>query len=279
MKNKTQIKVSLILAFVFVFTLVGTAGASASGQATVTPVTGDSSFTVSPVAVLQLPGQTTTASGLVVPSGFPAGEKQFEGNGVTVSGLSYGTAKACFPISALNQGWGGKVGYWDGSVWKLLDTTISTPAEGTFSWACANISNNGTYALITWVVDASKLVVTKTKLPECSFAGEYSFNDNYGYVTSESGLYIGIDTPEIVPLGSTVTYKIIQVDPDWDGKILTGMTGSTAVQSIFGSNRAWFSKNILTFDTSQGPALTARFTFVALNCTVDLDYEAFDWKD
>ncbi|MEA5079275.1 MAG: hypothetical protein VB013_11965 [Anaerolineaceae bacterium] len=277
MKSKTRITASIILAVIFILTLVGTAGASTSGQATVTSITGDSSFTVAPVAMLQLPGQTTTSSGLVVPSGFPLGEKQFEGKGVLVSGLSYGTAKACFPISAVNQGWGGKVGYWDGSVWKLLDTTISTPQESATSSACANISNNGTYALITWVVDASKLVVTKTKLPECSFAGDYVFNTNYGYVSDAGGIYLGIDTPEIVPFGSTVTYKIIHVDPDWDGKILSGMTGSTIVQSIYTTNRAWFSKDILTFNTSHGPDLTARFTFIALNCSVDLDFDAYDW--
>jgi hypothetical protein len=277
MKAKTKFALTLVLTLAFVLTLVGTAGASSSGQATVTPITGDSSFTVAPVAVLQLPGQTTTAGGLVVPSGFPAGEKQFEGNGVTISGLSYGTAKACFPISALNQGWGGKVAYWDGSVWKLLDTSISTPAEGTFSWACSTISNNGTYALLTWVVDASKLVVTQTKLTECSFASSLNWEDDYGYFPGIGGIVLSVVLPDIVPFGSPVNYKITKIDPEWKGEILTGMSGSTTVaDNEYIGRSAIFSDTLFSASVYPGPEFSARFTFSSLGCYVDLDFEALE---
>lgn len=272
MKARTRVVLSLILTLAFTLSMVGTAGAASSGNATVTPVSGDAVFSVSAVPLLQLPGQTTTAAGLIVPSGFTLGEKQFDGSGVLVSGLSYGTAKACFPISALNQGWGGKVGYWDGSVWKLLDTSISTPEEGTFSWACANISANGTYALITWVVDASKLVVAKSGLPKCSFAGDFDFEENYGYIFVD-GPSIRLDVPQTVDLGSLVTYQIITVDPSWEGEILTGTTGSTTVQIKHGTPVAWFEDGHLSFSTFPGPAFTARITFHGLGCYVDLDFE------
>ncbi|MEA5079274.1 MAG: hypothetical protein VB013_11960 [Anaerolineaceae bacterium] len=277
MKAKTKFALALVLTLTFVLTLVGTAGASSSGQATVTSISGDSSFTITPVAVLQLPGQTTTAGGLIVPSGFPLGEKQFEGNGVLVSGLSYGTAKACFPISAVNQGWGGKVGYWDGSFWKLLDTSISTPQESATSWACANISNNGTYALLTWVVDASKLVVTKTKLPECSFASSINWEDDYGYFPGDGGAVLSVILPESVPLGTPVDYIITKVDPDWEGEILSGMSGSTtvAINEYLGRS-AIFSDNLFTASVYPGPYFIARFTFPKLGCYMDLDFEALE---
>lgn len=269
MNKKTRFVLSLVLMLTFVLTLVGTASASSGGPATVTPVSGDLVFSVSPVPVEKLPGQTTTAAGLIVPSGFPLGEKQFDGNGVAVSGLSYGTAKACFPISGLNQGWGGKVGYWDGSAWKLLDTNISTPAEGTFSWACANISANGTYALITWVVDASLLPVIK--LTECSFADELYYNETYGYIYAD-GPSIGLDVPDTVPLGITANYKIIYVDPSWEGNILSGTTGSTSVTTSGSRRIAWFTDSTINFSTLPGPMFTARVTFPSLGCYVDLDF-------
>ena len=274
MNKKSSIVFSLVITLALMLTLVGTAAASSSSPATVTPVSGDATFSVTRVPVEQLPGQTTTAAGLIVPSGFPLGEKQFDGDGVAISGLSYGFAKACFPITALNQGWGGKVGYWNGSAWKLLDTSISTPAEGTFSWACATISNNGTYALITWVVDASKLPTQKSS--QCSFANDfYFYNETYGYITSSS-IHIGLNVPDSVALGTPVTYQIINVDPAWDGDILSGTTGSTTVGiSIVGRSAIFFEDDI-TFSDLPGPAFVARYTFPTLGCSVDLPYGPYE---
>jgi len=273
MRSKTKFIFSLVLSLVFVLSLVGTAIAAPGGKATVTPISGDAVFSVTSVPVLKLPGQTTTASGLIVPSGFPLGEKQFDGDGVEISGLSYGTAKACFPITALNQGWGGKVGYWDGNVWKLLDTSISTPEEGTFSWACANISANGTYALITWVVDASKLV-EKSASGVCSFAGGYFYNITYGYI-SFNGLHIGLNVPDSVELGTPVNYEITSYDPDWGGTILTGSTGSTVVGINMVGRSAIFFEDDLTFSKTPPPSFLARFTFPTLGCYVDLPYAPY----
>lgn len=273
MKAKTRFALSMVLTLALVLSLVGTAAAASSGSATVTPISGDAVFTVSSVPVLKLPGQTTTAGGLIVPSGFPLGEKQFDGNGVLVSGLSYGTAKACFPITALNQGWGGKVGYWDGSVWKLLDTSVSTPEEGTFSWACATVSANGTYALITWVVDASKLV-DKSASGVCSFAGGYTYNENYGYVIT-TAIHIGLNVPESVALGTPVTYAITHVDSDSESEITGGTTGSTVVGINMVGRSAIFFEDDLTFSHFPGPAFTVRYTFPTLGCYVDLNYQPF----
>lgn len=135
----------------------GTVSASTGPKPVVTPVSGDQDFTVTYLAIGQLPGSTGGVEGMYLPTGYANGEKQFESMGVAVSGFSYGSATACFPIKGITKGWGGQVGNWDGSQWKLLETTISTPAESEYSYACATIYGNGTYALISWIADASLL--------------------------------------------------------------------------------------------------------------------------
>jgi len=271
MNSKSRVVLSLVLTLLFVSSLVGNASASSGGQATVTPVSGDLVFSVSPVPVVKLPGQTTTAAGLIVPSGFPLGEKQFDGNGVAVSGLSYGTAKACFSISGLNQGWGGKVGYWNGSAWKLLDTSISTPEEGTFSWACANISANGTYALITWVVDASLLPGS------CDFLKNYYiYNETYAYDKND----IWLQVPWDVPFASDVSITIISEDPEWEGPSLVGETASTkVVLNPLNQRSVFFQYYDLNLDELQRPYFTARVTFFDPGCSVDLNFPPFDQVD
>lgn len=271
MNSKSRVVLSLVLSLLFVSSLVGNASASSGGQATVTPVSGDLVFSVSPVPVVKLPGQTTTAAGLIVPSGFPLGEKQFDGNGVAVSGISYGYAKACFPISGLNQGWGGKVGYWDGSAWKLLDTSVTTPEEGTFSWACANISNNGTYALITWVVDASLLPGS------CDFLKNYYiYNETYAYDRND----IWLQVPWDVPFGSNVTVTIISVDPEWEGPSLVGETESTNVVLNPLNQRSVFVQTAnLNLSEVQRPFFTARVTFFDPGCSVDINFPSFIQPD
>jgi hypothetical protein len=275
MLSRSRVVFSVVLAMLVVSALVGTARASSGSQATVTPVSGDSIFAVSPVPVEKLPGQTTTTARLIVPSGFPLGEKQFDGDGVAISGLSYGFAKACFPITALNQGWGGKVGYWNGSAWKLLDTSISTPPDATFSWACANVSENGTYALITWVVDASLLPENKFK--SCSFLNDYYvYNETYAYDRSD----IWLQVPWDVPFGSDVTFTIISVDPEWEGPSLVGVSEDTKVVLNPLNHRAVFIPIAnLYMSEVQRPFFTARVTFFDPGCSVDIYFPSFVQPD
>jgi hypothetical protein len=94
---------------------------------------------------------------MLVPAGFPSGEKQFEGSALKVGDFETGKLNVCFAFTGTSVGWGGKVGYWDGAAWKLLDTAISTPAESQISWACATAAASGEYAFIKWVVDPSLL--------------------------------------------------------------------------------------------------------------------------
>ena len=144
-----------LLVSVFAISLVLMAGSStvlAEGWANpwVTPVSGDLVFTSTAVSPVTLAGAEKADSGLIVPVGFPTGERQFGGNALVVSGFSGGTANACFSFPTYRYGWRGGVYEWTGSKWMALPTTIGNPEakEGAPSTACATIYGSGTYALI-----------------------------------------------------------------------------------------------------------------------------------
>ena len=94
---------------------------------------------------------------MLVPVGFPAGEAQYQGDGVIVTGMDSGKATACFTITGTQYGWGGKVGVWNGTKWVLLPTTIKALDESPNSLACAPITGNGTYVFIRYVAEQDKL--------------------------------------------------------------------------------------------------------------------------
>jgi hypothetical protein len=272
MKKQFAVVTSVLLCM---FLLLGTFGAvsaksmtTAAGlpDPTVTPVSGNTKFDVELLSMLDLPGETTLSSGMPVPVGFPAGEKQFEGKGVQVSGFTYGVAKACFPVTAVNQGWGGKVASWDGSKWEFLSTTITAQEETPYSLACADILADGTYAFISWVVDPSKLP-TNSGSAVCKFGIDYQFSENYGYAF---GPYMGLDVPASVPNGTPVTYSVIKIDPTWSGTFVSGLSGSTTVGD-YSTHAAIFNVPVV-FSMTPGPVYTARIEFPTLKCHVDLVY-------
>ncbi len=149
---------------------LGSASAASLPAPMATPVSGDQVFSTKVVSTSSLMGITTTSDGPVMPKGFPMSEKQFEGDALVLSGLDYGSVNLCFPVAAVNQGWGGKVGFWDGSAWKLQETSITTPAESSLSWGCAKVYQNGTYAFLKWVVDSSLLPKPPVSVPECDYS-------------------------------------------------------------------------------------------------------------
>jgi len=125
-------------------------------------------FTTEFIHISQFPG-TTEFNQMLVPVGFPAGEAQYQGDGVIVTGMDSGKASACFYITGTEYGWGGKVGLWDGTKWVKLATTITPIEESNKSLSCATITGNGTYAFLRYIVDASLLPVA-TK-PFCGAIG------------------------------------------------------------------------------------------------------------
>jgi hypothetical protein len=171
MKKIVLLGTTCVFLLAVFFINLGPANAASLPAPTATSISGDQVFTVKVISTSSLPGITTTSNGLVVPAGFPQGEKQFEGDALVLSDFSYGTVTTCFPVNAVNQGWGGKVGYWTGSAWKLLDTTITTPEESSFSWGCAKVYENGTYAFLKWITNSSLLPAepVETNKPTCDF--------------------------------------------------------------------------------------------------------------
>jgi len=269
---KKRIAISILLC---AFLLVGTVGAvsaksasfdTASPDPQVTLVSGNSKFHVKLISIQDLPGVAELSSGMLVPAGFSAGEKQFEGKGVQISGLTYGSVKACFSVIAVGQGWGGKVAKWNGSKWELLSTAISAQEDSPYSLACATVSANGTYAFVNWVVDPSKL---PTNSGVCNFGIDYKFNTNYGY---GFGPYMGIDVPANITNGTPVTYKIISIDSSYGGTLTSGLTGSTTVQDYI-SHAALFNDSAVSFSEEPYPNYVARFTFPTLKCHIDLEYQ------
>lgn len=190
-----------------------TAKAAPGDPPTVTPVSGDTDLSTEIVAIPALPGITTLSGGMLAPVGFPAGEAQFGGNGIRVTGMDSGKATACFYLSAaaINQGWGGKVGVWTGAKWLLLPTTITLPEETNNAIACATISGNGTYAFIKYVAEPAKLPVLA--LPEC---GESTYAGPLNLIFGETSATMSqafVNYETLLPLSTPVSFQILQQDP------------------------------------------------------------------
>lgn len=237
----------VVVLFVLSFLFANLNDASAAGLPgpTISPLSGDAVFSTEVIRQAKLPG-TTNYGSLIVPVGFPAGEKQFEGDGITLSGLGYGYVNACFALSGAGQGWGGQVGYWDGKAWKLQPTTLSTPQEASYTLACAKVYENGTYALIKWVTNTA-LLPDSTK-PTCTFSvddflimfsGEAIQGDGYTYFPeiAEFVLFSGSDLA-----GKQVTIKFVRSVPTnstlFNGKnsnviVANNTIGTTMFPNIF----------------------------------------------
>jgi len=200
---------------------------AAGGNPWVSPVSGDMEFTATVVPIDRLPGVVELANQKLAPAGFPEGEVQFGGNGVRVTDFDAGKATVCFSLGALEvkQGWGGKVGMWDGTKWGLLPTTIATPGEeASTTSACAGITVNGTYAFIKYIADASLL---PQSTPSCGVMTAalpffYYFDDFDGWME-----YSVVYHDSFIPSGTTISYQLVNVVPS--GFFTSGQSGSGTV--------------------------------------------------
>ncbi|MEA5077834.1 MAG: hypothetical protein VB013_04615 [Anaerolineaceae bacterium] len=222
MKKSALIVLTGVLMLAFFMTNIGTASAykiinPSLPDPTATFAQGNPQFTAKVIPTIDLAGLNTLADGMLVPAGFPKGEKQFEGKALLISGLSKTTVNLCFPFNGKNSGWGGQVGYWDGSVWNLLPTTITPAAESSLSWACALATENGQYTFIKWVVDASLL--PKTSKPACDFSitlfgpaitGEPEFVDDH-VIFSDIVQYLFVSSEDLA--GKKVKITFVKSDP------------------------------------------------------------------
>lgn len=238
-------KFSLIMGVCLVLTLLlgslGSARAAAGDDPAVMPISGDTEFTVEIVPIAQLPGTYDLTTQMLAPIGYPDGEAQFEGPGLTVTGFDHGKASVCFFLStvAVNQGWGGKVGVWTGTKWAKLETVISTTSdEAAETKACATITGNGTYAFIRYVVKPDLL---PKKNPVCS---EKTFAMPYVQPVTGWGMwarpgYLGLGfrgnfffSDKVYAIGDPVKFEVLETNPAavlFDPIVSTG-----TISAIFG---------------------------------------------
>ena len=278
MKTSVKLLVSSVLVLTLLFSSLSTVMADSADTPTVTPVSGDTTFTTKTVSVEALPGAIALGE-MTVPVGFPSGEAQFGGNGVMVSGMSYGKATVCSFIKTveIQQGWGGKIAEWTGEKWDKLDTTISVPEEGTLATACATITGSGTYAFIKYVVDPSLLPKMAASVCNFVFSG-YFEPDNRSYgatnfnVDGPNTFHMLFFNPDF-PIGIPVNYSIFDVIPS--GTITTGLTGSAITESVnINGDAAVFFTTVITYTDYSN--YTVRLNFPTLGCYQDLD---FPWGD
>jgi hypothetical protein len=267
---------SCLLVISLLLTSFSTARANAGDDPVVTPVSGDMEFSTDVIQPAFLPGAVEVGQKFV-PVGFPSGEAQFGGNGVTIKGFDSGKATICYTMRSIEigQGWGGKFGIWNATKWVLLPTTITTPTDSAYSTACAIVTGSGTFAFIKYVVDPSLL----PQMSECMFDIEFVYGETYGYVyggINSTQFTIGLNVPVSVALGTPVTYTLFNIDPAWTGTITTGLSGNTTVTSGGGASPwAAFMSDIVTISQNPGPTFTAHYVFPTLNCYVNLDYPVF----
>ena len=232
------------LMFSFLAASFGSASASSElPDPAITSISGDRDFNTKFIGTASLPGTTYMENGMLIPAGFPAGEKQFEGRALKITGLDNGKILVCFPFNGIQYGWGGQVGMWNESKWNLLPTTITTPAESRISYACSTIQNNGYYAFIKWVADPSKLPAkTPVGKPVCDFTIDFAYfmpsnvqNQPDRIILEVSS--IGLETSTEQDLsGSEVTVYFRDVLPE-GSIIFSPVTGTLSPLPGFGEYR------------------------------------------
>ncbi len=253
MRKHAMTGLSVLLVVALLFGVPGSARAEVGDDPIVTPVSGDMEFTTEIIPIAQLPG-TTELNQKLLPVGFPEGEAQFEGSGVIVKGMESGKATACFTISSVkvSQGWGGKVGMWNGSKWVLLPTTITTADEAISSTACTTITGDGVYTFISWVVDPSKLPA----MNECPF--------DFGI----EGFYI---TGSWTPSGTGYTDSIIGME-FYSTEDISGLP--VTVEFLY-STPATDSEGVPSFSwagTATGTAFLDSAPFYGMDVSPNIDY-------
>lgn len=132
-------------------TAITTPGHPQKADPTAVPNVTGASMTAEVLDVSVLPGTLQLNSGVYGPVGFKAGDVQFGGSGLKVSGLTGGNkATVCFAFPSYRYKWDGKIEEWNGTKWVSLVTTFTKDGDGIVNWACTSAAGNGTYSLIIW---------------------------------------------------------------------------------------------------------------------------------
>jgi hypothetical protein len=212
--------VPAFIAFVLAFSLVladltPAQAATKWGDPTVTPITGDTEFTITLLDPAKI-GSYKGDSGLTIPDGFLDGEKQFGGKLLILKGVSLGSESLCYPFPTYQYGWRGFLARWDGAKWVKLATSITPGKESAPAMACTTIYGDGTYGLIVSYSDedapACGLELLYVRL---GFSGNTTGNQesrslqvSLPYVL----VYEAVIKPNL-PDGTAVTYAIQGITP------------------------------------------------------------------
>ena len=261
---------SCLLVLTLLLGSFGSAKAEVGDDPVVTPISGDMEFTTEIVPIVSLPGTIEMANLMLAPAGFPEGEAQYEGAGIRVTGMESGKASACFTLYslALKQGWGGKVGVWNGTKWDQLSTTITIPEESSSSLACATITGSGTYAFIKYVVDPSLLPIKQ----ECDFTiipafWPYSPIGETTLFSVAPNLVFSAIIPTNPPtVGTPVYYKLLKYTPA--GSVFGSFSG-TVPHGKYGINFADFVDLHVEWTSFISASLYVEFP----SCWAILDYD------
>ena len=231
MKRSIVILMASVMVLSFLLASFSTAKASSGWtNPTVTPLSGDIDFTTKILAPSNAPGTFLAANGLIYPIGINEGDRQFGGEILSVSGMDFGAATACFSFPTYSYGWRGSIAKWDGAKWIELVTNVNDGKDGTPS-ACATIYTSGTYGLM--IGYNKDLVPVKTENCTQDLRDVYMFWNN----TGEGYLYtIGLEfTGTIQPAeGDPFTWVISNQTPTAD--YLSPVSGSGIVGLRWGED-------------------------------------------
>jgi hypothetical protein len=183
---------------------------------------------------------------MILPSGFPEGEVQFGGKGLSLLDISDGTEQVCFPLPTYAFGWRGNVYEWNGSKWDKFETATTIGKDGAIPVACAKVNGNGTYALLINFDQKLAPVVEKADTELCiSDMAVAEMDWGPTKVLSIGGRFTGAYQPEI---GSTFTWKVKSTSPSG---FFTPTSGTGTVFDEEGTAIAYISRKITT-DTYPG---------------------------
>lgn len=180
----------------------------------ITPLTGDKEFTVKTLDPIALTtGTTKTENNLVVPAGFPLGQKQFGGEVALVKDFDGGTARACFSLPNYRYGWDGGISQWNGSAWTPLPSSLTEGKEGGPATVCTTIYGNGTYALIIGFTHPEKATADFPVCSEDFDAITIPFYIDGDGETFATFAFIILLVNQPFPEGTSIRYNIINVNP------------------------------------------------------------------
>lgn len=214
MKKVMLALLSFTLVVSFLLVPASSAQAVTWNDPIVTPLSGNADFTVNLTDPFSLPfGTLKTEESLIVPSGFVPGELQFASKAVIVKDLEGSKASICYFLPTYRYGWNGGIYQWNGSAWSDLPSTLTETKQGGAT-ICSTLTADGTYAFLIYF---SLKSAPKAPLPECGDDFKATVNmyylDEYSPPGSQAYTVYAIEVYQILPLGSRLSYSILNQNP------------------------------------------------------------------